>query len=93
MEAGVKVNDMLAQPAGRTLKEKTFVLIGTLEHFTRDEAKEGSERLAGRATSSLSRETDDLIVGKNPGNKLHEAEKHGGKRIDEAEFCQLIEAN
>lgn len=91
-EAGVEVKDMPGRPAGRTLKGKTFVLTGTLEHFTRAAAKERIELLGGRATSSLSGETDYLVVGQNPGSKLEEAEKHRTKRIDEAEFRQLIEA-
>jgi DNA ligase (NAD+) len=72
------------------LKDKTFVITGELDAFTRDEAKEKIESLGGRATSSVSDNTDYLVVGEGPGSKLDEAKKRKVKRIDEKEFKKLI---
>jgi len=72
------------------LKGKTFVLTGELDAFTRDEAKEKIESLGGRATSSVSDNTDYLVVGEGTGSKLDEARKRKVKRIDEKEFKKLI---
>jgi DNA ligase (NAD+) len=92
-KAGVEVKDIPARgTADRTLQGKTFVFTGTLEHFTRAEAKERIELLRGRAKFSVSGETDYLVVGKEPGGKLEEAEEHGTKCIDEKAFRKMIEA-
>ena len=57
--------------------------------MTRDEAQERVERLGGRATSSVSGQTDYLVVGENPGSKLDEAGRHGVKVLDEEGFERL----
>lgn len=89
-ESGLKVQAM-PQRRQQPLKDKTFVFTGSLENFTRDEAKERVEALGTRATSSVSSETDYVVVGKNPGSKLDEAKKHKVKRINENEFMIMIE--
>jgi DNA ligase (NAD+) len=63
-----------------------FVLTGSLEMFTRDEAKQIIENLGGRVISSVSRKTDFLIVGKNPGSKYDTALKLGIPILDEEAF-------
>ncbi|WP_022948707.1 NAD-dependent DNA ligase LigA [Methylohalobius crimeensis] len=88
-EAGVEVRPM---PRRRQpLKGRTFVFTGSLKHFTRDEAQEQVEALGARATSSVSGETDFLVVGKNPGGKLEEAKKLGITLIDEDEFLSMLD--
>ena len=72
------------------LKDKTFVITGELDAFTRDEVKEKIESMGGRATSSVSDNTDYLVVGEGPGSKLDEAQKRKVKRISETEFKKLI---
>jgi DNA ligase (NAD+) len=72
------------------LKGKTFVLTGELDRYTRKEAKEKVEALGGRATSSVSDQTDYLVVGENPGKKLNEAKKKKVQIIDEKHFRKLI---
>ena len=76
----------------KVLEGKTFVLTGELDEFTRDEARERIESLGGRATSSVSDNTDYLIVGKSPGRKLDEARKKKVKILDEKQFRELISA-
>jgi DNA ligase (NAD+) len=74
----------------QVLKGKTFVFTGTLSHYTRDEAKEAVEVLGGRAASSVSHNTDYLVVGANPGSKLTDAESNGIKIINEPQFEKLL---
>lgn len=74
------------------LEGKKFVFTGGLEHFTRDEAKRRVEDLGGRATSSVSGETDYLVVGDDPGSKLDEAREHDVEILDEDDFLELINA-
>ena len=69
---------------------KTFVLTGKLETFTRDEAKSLIENFGGKVSSSVSRSTEAVIVGSEPGSKLDDAVKLGIKRITEEEFENLI---
>lgn len=72
------------------LKDKVFVLTGELENFTREEAKEKIESLGGRATSGVSGQTDYLVVGKDPGTKKEEADKHNVEMLNEKEFMDLL---
>jgi NAD-dependent DNA ligase len=90
--AGLEVQDMPAAGDGqaRPLTGKTFVFTGNLRHFTRDEAQDRVERLGGRATSSVSGQTDYLVVGENPGSKLDQADKHGVKVLVDKGFERLI---
>jgi DNA ligase (NAD+) len=75
---------------GDRLAGLTFVLTGALEHFTRDEAKRLIEQQGGAVTSSVSKKTSYVILGKEPGSKLKSAETLGIKIIDEDEFKKMI---
>jgi DNA ligase (NAD+) len=89
-EAGVKVRGAPRKEKGaRPLEGKTFVFTGELEGYSRSEAKRLVESLGGRATSSVSGETDYVVVGESPGSKLEEARKKGVKTIGEKEFRKL----
>jgi len=72
------------------LKGKTFVFTGELESFTRKEAESLVEKLGGRATSSVSRNTDFVVVGENPGSKFEKAKKLGVKILNEEQFKEMI---
>jgi DNA ligase (NAD+) len=74
----------------KILKEKTFVLTGVLENFSREEAKRVIESLGGKVTSSLSSKTDYLVVGESPGSKLSKAKELGTSLVSEEEFLNLI---
>ena len=69
---------------------KTFVLTGTLSSLTRDEAKERIRRLGGVITESVSKNTDYVIVGVNPGSKLKDAQKLGIKTLIEKHFLKFL---
>ena len=77
-------------PSGK-LKGKKFVITGTLESLTRDEAKARIRKLGGDASETVSEETDYLVAGSDPGStKLEKAQKLGVKIIDEKEFLKLL---
>lgn len=78
------------QTAGGKLRGKTFVLTGELAGFTRDEAKDMIRSSGGDVSSSVSRKTDYLLVGENPGSKYDKAKELGVKIIGEKEFTQLL---
>ena len=69
---------------------KTFVLTGTLETLGRDEAKEKIRELGGDVSGSVSKNTDYVVAGSEPGSKYDEAQKLGVKIIDEKEFLNMI---
>ncbi|MBI4735891.1 MAG: NAD-dependent DNA ligase LigA [candidate division NC10 bacterium] len=89
-EAGVKMEDE-ASAGPKPLLGKTFVLTGALTQMTRDEAKAAIQRQGGRVTSSISKKTDYVIVGKDPGSKVEEAKRLGTPILDEAGFQALLE--
>ncbi len=70
--------------------DKTFVLTGTLERFTRDEAKEKIELLGGITTSSVSKKTDVVIAGKEAGSKRKKAGELGITIWDEETFINNL---
>jgi DNA ligase (NAD+) len=76
--------------AKQKLRDKTFVLTGGLERMTRDEAKEKIRELGGDISESVSKETDFVIVGSEPGSKFQKAKKLGIKILNEKQFLALI---
>ena len=72
------------------LAGKTFVLTGTLPSMTREEAAEKIEALGGHVTGSVSKKTDYVLAGADPGSKFEKATELGVKIIDEAEFRKML---
>ena len=68
----------------------TFVLTGTLEHFTRDEASAIIEKCGGKTSGSVSKKTSYVLAGENAGSKLTKAESLGIKIISEKDFSEMI---
>src|SRR5580692_10055268 len=88
-EAGLALTGKKKQ-RGTKLAGKTFVLTGTLAHFTRDEAKKMIEDAGGKVTGSVSKKTDYVVAGADAGSKLDKAKDLGVKMIDEKEMHQLL---
>jgi len=87
--AGVRLEEARAKRSG-PLVGKTFVITGTLEALSREEAKARIEALGGKVTNSLSGRTDYLVVGESPGTKLDKASKLGVATLDEKAFLALL---
>lgn len=89
-KAGVHVSEEKTTKGSTKLAGKTFVLTGTLESLSRDEAKGKVRELGGDVSSSVSMETDYVVAGAEPGSKYDKAKKLGVKLIDEKEFLAII---
>jgi DNA ligase (NAD+) len=72
------------------LKGKTLVLTGTLPNLTREEATARIRRAGGKVTSSVSKKTDHVVAGENPGSKLAKAEELGVSVLDEDGLQKLL---
>ncbi len=73
------------------LTGKTFVLTGTLKSMSREEAKELIKRLGGHVSSLVSKNTNFVVAGNEPGSKYKKAKAMGIKVIDEAEFLKMVQ--
>ncbi|MBI4466695.1 MAG: NAD-dependent DNA ligase LigA [Acidobacteria bacterium] len=89
-KAGLRFEEKRARPKGTRLAGKAFVLTGTLEKWTRDEAQELIESLGGKVTDSVSKKTDYVVVGAEPGSKLDKARSLGVATLDEKAFGRLV---
>ncbi|MFH1129242.1 MAG: NAD-dependent DNA ligase LigA [Patescibacteria group bacterium] len=85
-----KINPPTGEAGSQKLIGKTFVLTGEMEKMTRDEAKEKIRELGGDVSGSVSKNTDFVVVGFEPGSKFDKAQKLGVKIINEKEFIKLI---
>ena len=72
------------------LNGKTFVLTGSLDSMTRDEAREQVEKAGGKVTGSVSAKTDYVVVGADPGSKLNKAQQLGIEVLDEKAFLGIL---
>ncbi len=89
-EAGVRMRDERDESIVRTLEGLTIVVTGSLEHFTRDSVKEAIISRGGKASGSVSKKTDYVVVGENAGSKADKAEELGRPILDEAAFEKLL---
>jgi DNA ligase (NAD+) len=90
-ERGVAMAGMPKQAAAGGLSGKSFVLTGTLEKYTREQASAEIERRGGKVSSSVSKKTDFVVAGSEAGSKLGKAQKLGVKVIDEEAFTKMLE--
>jgi DNA ligase (NAD+) len=88
--AGVRMADEVDRSTPRTLAGLTVVVTGSLEGFSRDEAKEAILSRGGKASGSVSKKTDFVVVGENAGSKAENATKLGVPTLDEAGFVALL---
>ncbi len=82
-----------AQQENSNFKDKSFVLTGSLEKYSRDEAKEIIESFGGKTVDSVSKKTSVVIVGENPGSKYDKAKQLGIEIWTENDFLEKIDNN
>jgi len=94
--AGVRMEESISTDTGPTvpqvLSEKVFVLTGTLPHLPRHEAQALIIAAGGRVTASVTRKTDYVVAGTEPGSKYQQAERLGIPIVDEAGLYRLLQA-
>lgn len=90
-QAGVRMADERDESIERTLEGLTIVATGSLAGFTRDSVKEAIISRGGKASGSVSKKTDYVVVGDNAGSKADKAEQLGVPTLDEAAFVRLLD--
>lgn len=91
LELGVKPQSVKTKKiAGHAFADKIFVLTGTLEDFSRDDASKLIKERGGKVTSSVSKNTDYVLAGAEAGSKLDKAEKLGIKVLTEDQFKKML---
>src|SRR4026207_1123555 len=80
---------LVAETPG-ALTGRTYVITGTLQSMSREDATAALERLGAKVTNSVSKKTTGVIVGSDPGSKAEKAEKLGVPSLDEGAFLELI---
>ncbi len=90
----IKIDNITSPKSGLGLQSgvlgKTFVLTGTLQTMSRDEAKEKIRALGGNVSSSVSKETDYVVAGESAGSKLDKAQELGVKLLSEDQFVEML---
>ena len=89
-EYGVNMEAIKEEGTDERFAGLTFVLTGTLEKYSRDEAQEIIEKLGGKTSGSVSKKTSYVLAGESAGSKLTKAQELGAKIISENEFEEMI---
>jgi DNA ligase (NAD+) len=90
LAAGVKPEQPKRAKAKGKLAGKTIVVTGTLQNFSRQQAEQAIRDAGGKTSSSVSKKTDFLLAGEEPGSKLDKAKQLGVKIISETEFMEMV---
>ena len=89
-EAGVKITYHISHITNQKLAGKVFVLTGSLESMSRDEAKEKIRELGGDISETVSKKTSYVVTGSEPGSKYEKAKRLGMQILDEDAFLKLL---
>ena len=87
---GVKIKNKYSNAQVLRLKGQSFVITGTLETLSRDEAQAKLKELGAKTPSSVSKNTNFVVVGENPGSKATKARELGIKILSEKELIEII---
>ena len=90
-KAGVGMEGVASSDKAQTLKGLTLVVTGSLESFTRDSVNEAIVERGGKVSSSVSKKTDYVVVGSEPGSKASKAAELGVPTLDEKSFIELLQ--
>jgi DNA ligase (NAD+) len=90
LAAGVRPEQSKKVRRGGKLAGKTIVVTGTLEKFSRPQVEQAIKQAGGKSASSVSKKTDFVLAGKEPGSKLDKARQLGVKVIDEKQFLEML---
>jgi len=93
LSLGISFETAKKTRAETPLSDKTFVLTGALSGMTREQAKNLIQRAGGKVSSSVSKKTDFVIVGAEPGSKFDKAKELGVKLLTEKEFLDLLKSS
>ena len=88
--AGVNTILLEEETSDNRFEGKTFVLTGTLEKYTRDEASDIIEKFGGKTSSSVSKKTSYVLAGQEAGSKLIKAQNLGVEIITEQQFEEMV---
>lgn len=88
-DAGVNMRVLEEENSDKRFEGKIFVLTGTLEHYSREQASEIIEKFGGKTSSSVSKKTDYVLAGEEAGSKLKKAQELGVTIISEEEFITM----
>lgn len=89
-KAGVRIDGVSSSDKAQTLIGMTLVVTGSLESFTRDSVNEAIIERGGKVSSSVSKKTDYVVVGSEPGSKASKAAELGVPTLDEKSFIELL---
>ena len=90
-QEGLNFKEEIAETANTPFTGKTIVFTGEMENFSRSQAQDLVRRRSGNPSSSVSKKTDLVVAGENPGSKVGQARKFGVKIITEKEFAKMLE--
>jgi len=90
LAAGVRPQSLARKKRGGTLQGKTIVVTGTLKSFSRQQAEQAIREAGGKASGSVSKKTDFVLAGEDPGSKLEKARQLGVEVIDEEQFVAML---
>jgi DNA ligase (NAD+) len=91
--AGLEFTYKSTRPRGGPLKGLVLVVTGTLPHLSRDEVKKVIEAAGGKVAGSVSKKTNYLVAGEDPGSKLDKAQELGIPILDEQQLLHLVRGN
>ncbi|MHC5062215.1 MAG: helix-hairpin-helix domain-containing protein, partial [Planctomycetota bacterium] len=89
LDAGVEPAQQAVQKSDK-LSGKTFVVTGTLKNFSRQQAETAIKNAGGKTSSSVSKKTDFVLAGENPGSKIQKAQQLGITIINEQQFMEML---